>query len=202
MMRQFGSWCSCSLRKRHLRRDGIEVLGYDTIAKGSPIALSNPDLAGCNTRMRWVPRSLLRPANHGGLVDVEFKPAEHDTLDLTAFSSRMLAKQLQSQLSVLGNALHQCGPGPSASSGLHGCGQDLDLGDFAPVAGTDYGVYDQISRPDEEGHCEFRQPRQHLERHRRADDLRPGGLLVGDGKTPEQDVSRPLRASAPAPPTN
>src|ERR1700733_14469577 len=42
----FGVMLQLFSEKRHLRRDGIEVLGYDTIAKGSPIALSNPNLSG------------------------------------------------------------------------------------------------------------------------------------------------------------
>src|SRR5688572_31699430 len=32
--------------ERHLRRDGVELLGYGTIAPGSVIATSNPDLSG------------------------------------------------------------------------------------------------------------------------------------------------------------
>ena len=32
--------------ERHLRRDGVEMLGYGTIAPGSAIAISNPDLSG------------------------------------------------------------------------------------------------------------------------------------------------------------
>src|SRR5258706_3789513 len=48
----FGVMVQLFSEKRHLRRDGIEVLGYDTIAGATPttpaskIALSNPDLAG------------------------------------------------------------------------------------------------------------------------------------------------------------
>ena len=36
--------------KRHLRRDGIEVLGYEQIAAGSKVATARPDLAGRLTR--------------------------------------------------------------------------------------------------------------------------------------------------------
>src|SRR5689334_4968459 len=42
----FGVLAQGFFEKRHLRRDGIEVLGYETIGKGSAIAKTNPDLAG------------------------------------------------------------------------------------------------------------------------------------------------------------
>jgi iron complex outermembrane receptor protein len=60
---------------------------------------------------------------------------------------------------------------------------------FAPVAGTDYGVYDQISRPDEEATANF----VNLDNTWNATDaltiLGQVGYSWGDGKTPEQDVS-------------
>ena len=34
------------LEERHLRRDGVEILGYETIAPGSASRRPNPDLAG------------------------------------------------------------------------------------------------------------------------------------------------------------
>ena len=54
--------------------------------------MSNPDLAGVQYphEMGAAFFTQTRERN-GGLVDVEFKPADNDTLDLTAFSSRMLA---------------------------------------------------------------------------------------------------------------
>src|SRR6202166_4405156 len=41
----FGIMLQLFSETRHLRRDGVEILGYDTIAKGSPIALAHPDLS-------------------------------------------------------------------------------------------------------------------------------------------------------------
>src|SRR6202051_2117287 len=41
----FGVMVQLFSETRDLRRDGVEVLGYDTIAKGSPIALAHPDLS-------------------------------------------------------------------------------------------------------------------------------------------------------------
>ena len=42
----FGVMLQGFSEERHLRRDGVELLGYETIAPGSAIATSNPDLAG------------------------------------------------------------------------------------------------------------------------------------------------------------
>ena len=60
---------------------------------------------------------------------------------------------------------------------------------FAPVAGTDYGVYDQISRPDEQATANF----VNLDNTWNATDaltfFGQVGYSWGDGKTPEQDVS-------------
>jgi iron complex outermembrane receptor protein len=42
----FGVMLQLFSESRHLRRDGTEVLGYDTIAPGSAIAVAHPDLSG------------------------------------------------------------------------------------------------------------------------------------------------------------
>ena len=61
--------------KRHLRRDGQEMLGYNQIKAGSAIALSNPDLAGV-----WYPNAVgsalfeQERKRDGALIDVQIKP--------------------------------------------------------------------------------------------------------------------------------
>ena len=44
--KSFGVLAQVFSEKRHLRRDGVEVLGYNQIQPGSAVALSNPDLSG------------------------------------------------------------------------------------------------------------------------------------------------------------
>ena len=44
--RSFGVMVQAFSEERHLRRDGQELLGYERILPGSPIALSNPNLSG------------------------------------------------------------------------------------------------------------------------------------------------------------
>jgi iron complex outermembrane recepter protein len=186
----FGVMVQLFSEKRHLRRDGIEVLGYDTIAPTSAIALSNPNLSGVQYphEMGAAFFTQTRERN-GGLVDLEFKPVDNDTLDLTAFSSRMLASNYNRNYLFWGTHFINAGAGQAPLPGYTIAGNTLTSASFAPVAGTDYGVYDQISRPDEEATANF----VNLDNTWNATDaltlLGQVGYSWGDGKTPEQDVS-------------
>ena len=186
----FGVMVQLFSEKRHLRRDGIEVLGYDTIAPGSPIALSNPDLSGVQYphEMGAAFFTQTRERN-GGLVDVEFKPADNDTLDLTAFSSRMLASNYNRNYLFWGTHFINAGQGQAPLPGYTVAGNTLTSANFAPVAGTDYGVYDQISRPDEEATANFVNLDNTWNATEALTFFGQVGYSWGDGKTPEQDVS-------------
>jgi iron complex outermembrane recepter protein len=142
--------------KRHLRRDGIEVLGYDTIAPGSPIATSNPDLSGVQYPHEQGAAFFTQTRERqGGLIDVEFKPVENDTIDLSAFSSKLTASNYNRNYLIWGTHFINNGFGQAPLPGYTVAGNTLTSATFAPVAGTDYGVYDQISRPDEEATANF-----------------------------------------------
>ncbi|HZX27483.1 MAG TPA: TonB-dependent receptor plug domain-containing protein, partial [Telluria sp.] len=89
----FGLLVQAFSEKRHLRRDGIEVLGYDKIAPGSKVATSNPDLAGV-----WYPRNIgsalfeQERKRTGGMVDLQFKPSNDLSFDISGFKSDLDAK--------------------------------------------------------------------------------------------------------------
>src|SRR5580700_482556 len=91
----FGVMVQLFSETRHLRRDGIEVLGYDTIAPGSKVALADPNLSGVQypTDIGAAYFTQERERN-GGLLDVEFKPIDDLTFDLSGFSSRMIASNV------------------------------------------------------------------------------------------------------------
>lgn len=78
--------------KRHLRRDGQELLQWNQIGANNQVAKDHPDLAGV-----WYPRligsSLFEQERkrEGGLLDVQFKPTSDLTLDATFFKSTMNA---------------------------------------------------------------------------------------------------------------
>jgi iron complex outermembrane receptor protein len=88
----FGVMLQLFSETRHLRRDGIEVLGYEQIAAGSDVALAHPDLAGV-----YYPKDIgvalfeQKRERKGGLFDIEFKPTDDLTLDLSAFYSKLTA---------------------------------------------------------------------------------------------------------------
>src|SRR6185436_7357097 len=82
----FGVLVQAFSEKRHLRRDGQEILGYGRIAPSNPIAVAHPDLANV-----YYP-TLIGSAffeqereRKGGMVDLQFKPLPGLEIDINAF---------------------------------------------------------------------------------------------------------------------
>src|SRR5215813_233385 len=68
--------------RRHLRRDGQELLGYDKISPTSPLAMAHPQLA--NVAYPTLIGSAFfeqERERYGGMVDVQIKPTNDLTLD-------------------------------------------------------------------------------------------------------------------------
>src|SRR5262249_51890617 len=88
--RTFGILLQGFREQRHLQREGVELLGYDTIAAGSPIALAPPDLSGVQYPTD-IGAALFtqKRTRTGGLVDVQWQPTENLGLDLSAFLSNL-----------------------------------------------------------------------------------------------------------------
>jgi iron complex outermembrane receptor protein len=186
----FGVMLQLFSESRHLRRDGTEVLGYDTIAPGSPIATAHPDLSGVQypTDIGAALFEQKRERN-GGMLDVEFKPADSLTLDLSAFSSRLLASNVNDNYLLWSTHFVASGQGQAPNPGYVVQENTLTSATFAPVAGTAYGVYDQISRPDESATANFVNLDTTWDATDRLSFFGQVGYSWGDGKTPEQDVS-------------
>jgi iron complex outermembrane recepter protein len=198
----FGVLAQGFLEKRHLRRDGVEVLGYETIKPGSPLATTNPDLAGVQ-----YPASIgaafftQERERKGGLIDFQVKPTEDLSIDLTGFYSKLdAANYNRNYLSWMTHFIAQGGEFPSAKNptgtptqaplpGYVVRNNTLVSANFAPQPGILYGVYDQISRPDESATSQFVT----LESSWRASDVLSFsgqlGTSEGHGKTPTQNVS-------------
>ncbi len=86
----FGALIQVFDESRDLRRDGQEILGYETISAGSPAARAYPVLANA------IVPSLIGSAlfeqereRRGGDFDLEARPDERLTLDLNGFYSHM-----------------------------------------------------------------------------------------------------------------
>src|SRR5580698_8615717 len=186
----FGVMLQLFSETRHLRRDGTEVLGYDTIAPGSAIAVAHPDLSGVQypTDIGAALFQQKRERN-GGLADIEFKPNDALTLDLTGFSSRLLASNVNDNYLLWSTHFVDSGAGQAPNPGYVVQQNTLTSATFAPVAGTAYGVYDQISRPDEQATANFVNLDTTWKASEALSFLGQVGYSWGDGKTPNQNVS-------------
>src|SRR5205085_11075706 len=78
--------------KRHLRRDGQEILGYASIAPGSALATARPDLAGV-AYPTLIGSAFFEQERErkGGIIDIQVKPSNDLSLDFNAYKSRMEA---------------------------------------------------------------------------------------------------------------
>ena len=191
----FGVLVQGFFEKRHLRRDGVEVLGYETIKPGSTIALSNPDLSGVQ-----YPASIgaafftQERERKGGLIDFQLKPNDDLSFDLSGFYSKLDASNYnRNYLSWMTHFFAQGGnattPTQAPLPGYVVRNNTLVSASWAPKPNILYGVYDQISRPDESASSEFIT----LESSWRASEVLSFsgqlGTSEGHGKTPTQDVS-------------
>jgi iron complex outermembrane receptor protein len=186
----FGVMVQGFYEARHLRRDGVEVLGYEQIAPGSPVAVAHPDLSNV-----WYPKSIgaalfdQKRERKGGLVDVEFKPTDELTFDLSGFYSKLDASNYNRNYLEWQTHFVNLGQGQAPDPGYVVTNGTLTKANFSPVPGTLYGVYDQISRPDESATAGFI----NLDGQWRANDAMTffgqAGTSQGDGKTPTQNVS-------------
>jgi iron complex outermembrane receptor protein len=187
--------------KRHLRRDGQEILGYNQISPTSGIVVGtggapgtvtgpHPDLANV-----WYP-TLIGSAlfeqvrkREGGLLDIQVKPTDSLTLDLSLFSSKIDAANYNRNFmlwpgSFIGGAGQAPDPGYVVRNGT------LVSASFANAGGgRNYGVYDQISRPDASSDSNFL----NFDGQLRVTDALTLSTKVGqsrgNGKTPTQDVA-------------
>jgi len=186
----FGVLLQGFYEKRHLRRDGVELLGYDTIAPGSAIATAHPDLANV------VYPTLIGAAffeqerkRTGGLIDFQFKPSDSVNLDLSGFYSKLEGPNYNRNYLLWNTHYINFGKGQGPAPGYVVANGTLTQANFTPTAGTQYGVYDQISRPDESADSNFINLDGSFRLSEQLSLLAQAGTSRGHGKTPTQDVS-------------
>ena len=186
----FGVTVQAFSEERHLRRDGQEVLGYEQIAEGSAIATSNPDLAGV-----FYP-SLIGSAlfeqerkRTGGMVTLQWKPADNVELEGNYFRSDMKADNYNRNYMLWGARILGQGGGQAPDAGYVVRNNTLVNANFTGDPARQYGIYDQISRPGAKSSTEFFSVEGKWDV---SDKLRlnaQAGTSEGHGETPTQDVA-------------
>jgi iron complex outermembrane receptor protein len=186
----FGVMLQLFSETRDLRRDGVEILGYDTIDPKSQLAATHPDLSGVQypTEIGAAFFTQRRQRN-GGMADIEFKPTDDLTLDLSAFSSKLTATNYNRNYLLWSTHFVNFGAGQAPDPGYVVQNNTLTKANFTGVPGTFYGVYDQISRPDETATANFVNLDTTWNAGSALSFFGQVGYSWGDGKTPHQDVS-------------
>ncbi|MFT3755414.1 MAG: TonB-dependent receptor [Pseudoxanthomonas sp.] len=173
---------------RHLRRDGVEVLGYDQVAAGSAVATSNPDLAGV-----WYPRMIgaalfeQERKRSGGLIELQVKPSDSLSFDLSAYYSKLDASNYNRNY-LLYNP-RTIGAGVAPDPGYVVRNNTLVSASFSGAGIPASGLYDMISRPDEGATTSYIAFDTDWHASDKLDVGFKLGTSTGRGKTPTQDVA-------------
>jgi len=214
----FGVLLQGFYEKRHLRRDGVELLGYDTISPTSWLVTGQADPA--NGVAAGTPHPALAGVQYptdigaaffeqerkrtGGLIDAQFKPNDAVNLDLSGFYSKLDGPNYNRNYLLWnthyinsGNILHTPNPTPDQypavpSAGYVIANNTLVVANFAPLANRAFGIYDQISRPDESATSNFVNLDGAFRISERLNLFSQVGFSEGHGKTPTQNVSETL----------
>ena len=183
--------------KRHLRRDGQEMLGYTAIAPGSKIALSNPDLAGV-LYPNGIGAALFEQERKrtGGFIDLQIKPSNDVTLDLSGFRSHMEATNYNRNYLIYPTKILAAGAGQAPDPGyvvrngtlVSATFQNIGVPGQTPSQNQQYGIVDQIYRPGANSVSEFYNLDGKFQVNDKLTLLSKLGTSKGRGETPKQAV--------------
>jgi iron complex outermembrane receptor protein len=184
----FGIMVQAFGHKRHLRRDGQEILGYNVMAETDAAAVAYPDLAGV-LYPSLIGSALFEQERKrtGGQITMEFAPSDDVTITLDGFTSKLKASNYNRNYMLWGSRIIQGGAVPDAGYVV----RDNTLVDanFSADSTKQYGIYDQISRPGDESSANYitGDIEWHLNDQWTID--AQIGTSKGRGKTPTQDVA-------------
>jgi len=185
----FGVLVQAFYEQRHLRRDGVEVLGYDTFKAGNPIVTAHPDLLGVYYPI-LIGAALFEQERKrtGGYIELQWRPNDRFNADLSYFTSKMDAPNYNRNYMLWGSRIVGDGRLPSSYTVENNTLVAANwVGDGNPS--HPYGVYDQISRPDASADSDFLAldlDWQVADAFRLKGNF---GKTRGHGKTPTQDVA-------------
>jgi iron complex outermembrane receptor protein len=212
----FGVLLQGFYEKRHLRRDGVELLGYDTIGAcsqvvtgvaGGTASLPGGGCAAGNVTLTPHPdlANVVYPTDigaaffeqerkrYGGMVNVQLRPSDAVNFDLSGFYSKLDAPNYNRNYLLWNTHYINFGQGQAPDPGYTVSNGTLTNAHFTgvttPAPGTLYGIYDQISRPDESADSSFINLDGNFVLSQRLRlDAQVGGSW-GHGKSPTQNVS-------------
>lgn len=175
-------------QKRDLRRDGQEIVGgFNQIAADAPVVATNPDLAGVYyPNLPGAVYFTQTRERKGGLVEMQFKANDDLTLGLSGFMSKMDAKNYNRNFMLwTGNFVSSQAPLP----GYQIVNNTLVHADYAGVAGTGYGIYDMISRPESASEASYLTFDADWHAGDKLDLKFQLGTTEGKGSTPTQNIA-------------
>jgi iron complex outermembrane recepter protein len=209
--RTFGVMVQGFSEERHLERQGVELLGYDTIGPCSQVVTGIPGSGplpggGCSTgAVTLTPHPDLSGVQYptdigaafftqdrkrtGGLVNVEWKPNDALNFDLSGFTSLLKAPNYNRNYLLWDTSFIGSGNGQAPDAGYVVTNNTLVNANFTGVPGTAYGIYDEISRPDESESSNFINLDGNLKVNDALSFFGQVGTSQGTGKTPTQDVA-------------
>lgn len=176
--------------KRHLRRDGQEILGYGTISPTSALAQARPDLAGVEYPT-LIGSALFEQERErkGGLLDFQMKLGNDLTAEVSAFRSKMEATNYNRNWMMWGSTIIGANRIPTSYRVEN---NTLVAATWAnagtPGNNAQYAIVDQIYRPGAFSETQF----VNLDLRWRANDRLTWygqvGKTDGKGETPVQHV--------------
>ena len=177
--------------KRHLRRDGQEILGYGQIAPTSALATARPDLA--NVYYPTLIGSALfeqERERKGGLLDIQIRPNKDWEFDISAFRSHMEATNYNRNWMFWGSRViggdNRIPSSYTVTNGTLTAAVFPNVG--APGANAQYAIVDEIYRPgtfSETGFITFDAKWRATDRLNLSAKI---GQTTGKGETPKQAV--------------
>lgn len=159
----FGLSVQAFSEERHLRRDGQELLGYDTIGAGTAAGTAHPDLVGVYFPT-LIGSALFEQERKrtGGMLTMQFKPSDSVEIEANYFRSDMKADNYNRNYMLWGSRIINGTAGNNGQVPLAGYvvrNNTLVAAEFAPTPGAApsnaFGIYDEISRPGAKSSTEF-----------------------------------------------
>ncbi len=186
----FGVLLQLFYEQKHEQRQGQELLGYSQISPTSPMATADPNLANVSYPVLIGSAFFQQERKRsGGLLNIEWQANDKVLIDASGFLSKLEATNVNDNYLFWGSSIINGGAGEAPNPGYVVQDGTLTSATFAPQAGVNYSVYDQISRPGEGSDTNFGNLDIHIDATDQLKFLGQLGVTSGHGKTPNQNVS-------------